>query len=80
MRSTTTEKTYAKNDLVLPILAERGELTSEAGDCRVKVVVSDQDVRLFIGPRDWQWDPESRRFIGAGTRVHSGGGWAEGEA
>ncbi len=69
MGAKMVEKTYATNDLVIPTLAKRGALKSEANDCLVKVVVSDQHVKLSVGPRDWQWDRESEELIGSGTLV-----------
>ena len=51
-------KSYSHRDLILPTLSS---------PCDVKVSITDKHLFLHIGPRDWQWDLESERFIGAGT-------------
>ena len=35
--------------------------------CRVEIEITPKLVFLKIGPRDWQWDRESGKFVGAGT-------------
>jgi hypothetical protein len=66
---TKTICTY--NDIVLPDLADKGCLRGENGACAIKVVVDDQHVRLFIGPRDWAWDRQTGTWIGSGTTLQS---------
>ena len=54
------KKQYTQEDLILPIL-------KLPDPCPIKIVVTDKDVQLFVGPRDWQWERITGRFIGAGT-------------
>lgn len=64
-------ETYTDHDLIIPVLAKKGVLQN--GDpnptCLVEVSVRDQDVRLRVGPRDWQWDRKTGRLIGKGTTL-----------
>ena len=58
-------ETFQHQDLILPILPILGY------SCDVRVVIDDQYVRLYIGPRDWQWERQTGKFIGAGTALES---------
>lgn len=53
-------KVYETKDIILPQL----ELPNP---CPIKIKITDKDVRLFIGPRDWQWDKETGEWLGQGT-------------
>lgn len=54
-------QTFEKLDQILPML----ELPNP---CPIKVVIRKDFLRLYIGPRDWQWRLSDGSFIGAGTR------------
>lgn len=54
---------YNHQDQILPLLQMRGELPDP---CPVTVEITDKFVYLFVGQRDWQWDKETGRLIGAG--------------
>ena len=51
---------YRHLDLILPSLDS---------PCDVKIVVDEHHVRLYIGPRDWQWNRNTGQFVGAGTMI-----------
>lgn len=53
---------YETNDLVLPML----ELPDP---CPVKIKITEKDVCLYIGQRDFQWDKETGEWVGQGTRL-----------
>lgn len=57
-----TEETYEirGGDLVLGIL-------QLPDPCPVRVVVTQTDVYLYVGPRDWQWSRKSGKLVGSGT-------------
>ncbi len=66
------EDTYELNDSIIPILAENGRLRGQnttTPACPVRVVIRDGDVRLCVGPRDWQWDRNTGQLIGQGTTI-----------
>ncbi len=51
---------YETEDLVLPIL-------DLPNPCPIKIKVTEKDVCLYIGQRDFQWDKETSEWIGQGT-------------
>jgi hypothetical protein len=56
---------YQHADQILPIL-------TLADPCNVRITVDDEWVRLWVGPRDWQWyrtGPKAGQLMGAGTCV-----------
>ena len=66
------QEQYTLDDLIIPILAERGLLsvTAPSGPmCRLTVQVDADRVRLRLGPRDWSWDRKTGKLVGAGTGV-----------
>jgi len=42
----------------------------------VRIVVDEKSVRLYVGPRDWQWDRETQKLVGCGTSLIGCGGEA----
>ena len=60
---------FSIQDLIVPILAEQGRLggTDIEPSCPIRLEVRNEDVRLWIGPRDWQWNRKTGALIGAGT-------------
>ena len=54
--------TFELDDLILGKL----ELPNP---CPIKVVVTDETVHLYIGPRDWEWSIKSWELISCGTDV-----------
>lgn len=54
------KRTYKTSDLILPTL----NLGKQAS---IRIEVDGENVCLFIGPRDWQWDRKTGKFVGAGT-------------
>jgi hypothetical protein len=56
------EQVYKTEDLVLPIL----DLGPRA---KIKLIVNDESVLLYIGPRDYQWDRKTSKWIGQGTAM-----------
>lgn len=66
------EKRYAIDDLILPILAEKGNLSQagpEGAMCPIEVRVTDDYIFLRVGPRDWQWNHATGELIGSGTSL-----------
>lgn len=55
-------KTYETKDAVLPQL----EIPNP---CPIRIVIDDESVLLFIGPRDFQWDKETGEWLGQGTTL-----------
>ena len=53
---------YKTNDLVIPIL-------SLPDPCPIRIEITERDVLLFVGPRDWQWDKKTGKLVGSGTAV-----------
>lgn len=60
------DKIFETKDLIIPVLAAKGDLPDP---CPVRIVISDQYICLYVGPRDWQWDINTGAFIGAGTSI-----------
>lgn len=56
------EKTYEADDSVLSRL-------TLSDPTKVKVVVGDKSVHLYVGPRDWEWDRITGRRVGSGARM-----------
>ena len=57
-------KRYFVLDNILPDM----ELPSP---CPVKIKIKDGCIFLYVGARDWSWDFETGKFIGAGTLLCS---------
>jgi hypothetical protein len=38
--------------------------------CGVRVEITDESVKLHIGPRDWSWDRKTGVLIGCGTEIN----------
>ena len=53
---------YATSDLILSDLALPRPV-------EIRIVINEDDVLLYVGPRDWQWDRRTRKLIGAGTEL-----------
>lgn len=53
---------YETEDRVLPIL-DLGRTV------KIKIVVKKNHVLLYIGPRDFQWDRKTGKWIGQGTMM-----------
>jgi hypothetical protein len=70
---------YRHNDLIVPLLARQGRIPDP---CPVEVRVEEGNVYLQVGGRDWQWDRETGKLVGAGVSLcppaaESGGAEAE---
>jgi hypothetical protein len=52
--------TYETQDLILPMLKLGKTVT-------IRITEDDKYLRLYIGPRDWQFSKEDGRCVGAGT-------------
>ena len=57
-----SKQVYQEKDVILPNLSLKSPV-------RIRIEIDDENVLLFVGPRDWQWDRKTREFIGAGTRL-----------
>ena len=62
---------YELDDLVIPILASRKQLGENS--CLVKISITESDLRLVIGPRDWHWHRATGKLVGAGTNTEQPG-------
>lgn len=51
---------YETQDNVLPIL------NFQASPVSVKIEITEDRVQLFVANRDWVWEKETGKFIGAG--------------
>lgn len=56
-------QTYETTDLILPFLFKGTKET------KIKIKIDSENVRLYVGHRDWQWDAKSGKFIGCGTAM-----------
>ncbi len=56
------KRQFTTTDMVLPSI----ELPNP---CPIRIEIHKDNVLLYVGPRDWQWDFTTRKFIGCGTRV-----------
>ena len=36
---------------------------------KVRIVIDERFVRLYVGPRDWQFDMSTKECVGAGTAL-----------
>jgi len=52
-----------EGDLILPTL-------DLSNPCPIKIEIRNDSIFLYIGPRDWQWDFDSGKFVGCGTRMN----------
>jgi len=55
-------QTYETKDLILPMLKLEKPVT-------IRITGDDKYLRLFVGPRDWQFSKETGKSVGAGTRL-----------
>jgi hypothetical protein len=55
---------YIQKDILLPDL-------QLPNPCTVRIKIDEKNVCLYVGPRDWQWDRESGKFIGAGMCIYN---------
>lgn len=54
---------YETEDLVLPMLKLEKAVT-------VRITEDEKYLRLYIGPRSWQFSKETGRCVGAGTDLN----------
>ena len=54
--------TYETEDLILSILKLKTPVT-------IRITEDDKYLRLYVGPRDWQFSKEDGRCVGAGTCI-----------
>lgn len=57
---------YKDSDLILADLVGKQALGRAT---RVRVELTDSDVKLYVGKRDWQWDRKTRKLIGKGISL-----------
>jgi len=53
---------YKTEDMILPMLKFDRSVS-------VRVTVDEENICLFVGPRDWQWNRKTGKMIGAGTEI-----------
>jgi len=53
---------YEEDDVILPSL-------TLLNPCGIRVELTDDAVRLFIGPRDWAWSRKTGILSGCGTEI-----------
>ena len=56
------KETYKEDDMVLPIMN-----LQKLKKVRVVVEVTDDEVSLQVGARDWQWSRKTGELLGCGT-------------
>jgi hypothetical protein len=56
------EEHYMVDDVILPGLAL-------PEPCPVRIDISDDFIRLFVGQRDWQWERGSPEICACGTSL-----------
>jgi len=61
-KTKTPAHVYKTSDLILPTL-------NLGRQVKIRIEMDGENVYLFIGPRDWQWDRKTGKFVGAGTCV-----------
>ena len=54
--------TYETEDLILPMLDLGKKVT-------IRITEDEKYVRLYVGPRDWQFSKETGVCVGAGTCI-----------
>jgi hypothetical protein len=54
--------TYEVEDIVLPHITFPKK-------SRVRIVIDDKFVRLYVGPRDWQFDRDTKECVGSGVNL-----------
>ena len=54
--------TYETEDLILPMLDLKEPVT-------IRITEDDKHLRLYVGPRDWQFSKETGECVGAGTAL-----------
>jgi len=52
--------TYETKDLILPMLKLKEPVT-------IRITEDEKYLRLYVGPRDWQFSKETGKCVGAGT-------------
>ncbi len=56
------KESYEVDDQILSML-------TFPNPAKIRVVIDGKYVRLYVGPRDWQWDRDTGECVGAGTGV-----------
>jgi len=56
----TPRQVFETEDRVLPIL-DLGR------SVKIRVALDDDNVLLYVGPRDYQWDRKTGKWVGQGT-------------
>jgi len=65
LKAAMEAKEFKITDDILTWLGAEGKLPDP---CPIRISIRDgDDVRLWIGPRDWQWDFKTGQLVGAGT-------------
>jgi hypothetical protein len=59
---------YKIEDRILPLLGAHHRLPDP---CPIRVVIDRRFVRLFVGPRDWQWEKATGKLFASGTDVET---------
>jgi hypothetical protein len=54
--------TYETEDLILPMLKLKEPVT-------IRITEDENYLRLYVGPRDWQFSKEDGQCVGAGTCI-----------
>jgi hypothetical protein len=62
MSKKNKEEVYKFDDLILPML-DLGEKV------RIRIEITKDDVFLYIGPRDWQFERKTGEMVGCGTMI-----------
>ena len=55
--------TYETEDLILPMLKFEKAVT-------IRITEDEKYLRLYVGPRDWQFSKETGECVGAGTKLY----------
>jgi len=55
---------FQTNDLIVPLL-------KFSNSCPIQIKITETDVVLKVGVRDWQWDRKDKHLVGCGTEVGS---------
>lgn len=53
---------YEVEDIILPMVRF-------PNPSKVRIVIDDKFVRLYVGPRDWQFDRDTKECVGSGVRL-----------
>ncbi len=56
------EENFQTLDAILPLI-------QLSDPCDIQITITEDEVLLQVGPRDWAWDRKTKELIGCGTLI-----------